>query len=572
MNVAPQTVSQLHFTSWRSVRIGGFNLREMSSAGSGVSWRCATGLAYDDRGTATATERIVQEGGLPVEDLEEHIRHVSFAPHGIRLAAQPPTRIKFTDRLGMPTEGWPGPLTILFDEGRYKCWHTFLPDIPSDQRPVEYPWHGFNHYLCYAESTDGFNWTKPKLGLVKHNGRRDNNILMTPYVLEGRPRGMFGPNVFVDPHGDAAERYKMVYFARFTEAEVVAFVKKHPGHHDVMAYSAGYWGCPEGPAFGIAGAVSPDGTHWQPLDEPLLIHHSDTVPNATFDPQLGRYVCYMRMWPRPTQSPESPGIIGRRSVGRSTSADFRQWSQPELLLNAGADVAPSMLYYGPGHTWLPGSDTEQVLFVNRWKQDDDTMDLSLFATPDGWTWSPVPGGESFIAPGAIGTWEGSCIFGGAQLIELPGARWALPYMGMPIPHKYPRINSTKRRLHPGVEAHRGYAVWPKGRLVALECPDEGAFATVAVKPAGARLFLNAAVEPAGFIKVGLRQLAGGTNRLPESAPIPGRAAADCDVIWGRDDLEIPVTWKGEDQLRADGQPVVVSFQLRRAKLFGLSYR
>ena len=145
-------------------------------------------------------------------------------------------------------------------------------------------------------------------------------------------------------------------------------------------------------------------------------------------------------------------------------------------------------------------------------------------------------------------------------------------MGIPIPHKYPRVAVAQRKLHTGVEAHRGYAIWPKGRLVALDCPDEGSFATVAIQPSGDKLFLNAIVEPAGYIKVGLRKLTNTDNPYHRSSEIVGRTPADCDVIWGRDALEIPVTWKGEDQMRADGHAVVVSFQLRRAKLFGLSFR
>ncbi len=563
-------VSHIYFTSWRHVRIGGFNLDEMSSAGAGFGWFCTHGRAYDDSGTPTnAASRIVHEGRVPLEVAENGIRFVAHAPHGVRLVAQPPTRIKFTDRLGLDPTGWPGPLTILADEGKYKCWYTILPPASPMVQPLF--GHGGGHHLCYAESADGFNWTKPKLGLVEYDGSRANNILLSPYMPDGRPRGMFGPNVFIDPHGDPAERYKLAYFARFTEDEAAAYAQKYPDT-DVMSYAGGYWGRREGPAYGIAGAVSPDGIQWRRLEDPMLIHHSDIIVNASFDAPRGKYVCYLRMWPTPEESPESHGVIGKRSVGRTTSANFRHWAEPEVIINTGADTSPSVLYYGAGHSWLPGCDNQQVMFVNRWLQEDDTMDLSLFSTPDGWAWSRVPGGDPVVGPGQIGTWEGGYIYGGAQLVELPGARWALPYSGYPIGHKYPRLDPAKRKLHSGVATDRGYALWPKGRLVALECPDEGAFATVAVKPAGARLFLNATVEPAGYIKVGLRKLSGGTDRIAASADIPHRTAQDCDVIWGKDDLEIPVAWKGEDNLRADGQPIVVTFQLRRAKLFGLHFR
>src|SRR5680860_12066 len=34
------------------------------------------------------------------------------------------------------------------------------------------------HYYCYAESTDGINWTKPNLGLYEFNGSKENNIIL----------------------------------------------------------------------------------------------------------------------------------------------------------------------------------------------------------------------------------------------------------------------------------------------------------------------------------------------------------------------------------------------------------
>ena len=72
--------------------------------------------------------------------------------------------------------------------------------------------------------------------------------------------------------------------------------------------------------------------------------------------------------------------VRRRAVGRATSADFRNWTKPEVLLSAAAYDPPSVLYYNAGHTWLPGGHHQQVMFVNYWKQADDTMDLRLFST------------------------------------------------------------------------------------------------------------------------------------------------------------------------------------------------
>ena len=552
MKPSDQTIGNIYFTSWQYVRIGAAG-GKMSSGGSGVSWVGADG-------------RILRPGCDAIfsgEDdcylsstkyLDSEIRYVSYCPRGIRLVAQKPTRVKFTDPLGMDREASPVPANIVFDQGKYKCWYSFLPE----KKPTTEPFHHFNQHICYAESTDGFNWTKPNLGLFEHEGSRDNNIVLTPY--EPYARNVHCPGVFVDDYGDPNERYKMAYWGSFSEEHCTKYRKEHPEHFETWKFGTGKG------AWGLAGATSPDGIHWTLRDEPLMVHFTDMIwASLSYDPRRQHYICYHRSYATNPASPEGFGAISRRSVARSTSTDFRYFGDTDLLLSTGADVCPSHVFYQPSQTWLPGcAGDQQVMFVCRWKQENDVEDICLYSTLDGWTWSAVPDGSPILEAGKPGTWEGSYVVTGGYIIELPGDRWALPYQGFPIPHKYPRIDPDKRTLHTGVEAGRGYAVWPAGRLVAMECPEVGEFETVAVNPAGDTLTINAEVDPAGYIKVGVK-LIGGQD-------VPGRTVEDCDMIWGNDGLQIPVTWKGQANLNAGGQPVVLSFKLCRTKLFGLSFR
>ncbi len=109
----------------------------------------------------------------------------------------------------------------------------------------------------------------------------------------------------------------------------------------------------------------------------------------------------------------------------------------------------------------------------------------------------------------------------------------------------------------------GIATWPKGRLVALQCDEEGEFATVAVLPRGDRIRLNASVKPTGHIRVAVR-------RFGTSDDIPGRTFDDADRIVG-DGLGLPVTWQGEAGLKHQGDAVILRFQLRQAKLYGVEF-
>lgn len=517
-------IANMYFTSWQFVRPGGFRWAD------------------------------VRDQDLPTwgERGDKGARFVPDAPHGVRLVAQKPERVKLDNPLGEDPAGMPGALTILFHDGRYKCWYTVHPKSDEGE-PV--PLRGHNHYLCYAESKDAFAWRKPKLGLFPQKSSGENNIVFPPNM--GSPhRGLHGQGVFLDAHGPADERFKMIYLGHFSAEEAAAYRAKYPNEIDPMAV----W--EDGSAWGLAGAVSPDGIRWKALPEPMRIQHADTLNVACYDPQRKQYVCYARTWVKDPRSLEGFGAIGRRAVARAVSDDFRHWRNFEVLLNTGADLPPSHVWYGSGKTCLPGQPDQQVMFSYRWKLEDDTIDVELLSSPDGWTWSLVPDGP-VLPPGKPGTWEGGYVVPCGEFIELPDGRWALPYNGYPILHKYPRVEPQRRKRYPGVAAGRGYAIWPKGRLVALQADDEGEFGTIGVVPAGERVFLNASVASDGFIKVGAQ--------VPHK-DIPNRALSDCDAIRGRDALEIPVTWKGEDKVDHHGDPVILRFQLKKARIFGAHFR
>src|SRR5262249_25592339 len=91
--------------------------------------------------------------------------------------------------------GAPG---VMFDEGRYRCWYYVA--VKGEQVKLTFDQgRGMEiggASLAYAESNDGWNWTKPKRN-TKLSG--DTNLL-TPYCNSGI--------VFRDDHGPAEERYK----------------------------------------------------------------------------------------------------------------------------------------------------------------------------------------------------------------------------------------------------------------------------------------------------------------------------------------------------------------------------
>jgi hypothetical protein len=82
-------------------------------------------------------------------------------------------------------------------------------------------------------------------------------------------------------------------------------------------------------------------------------------------------------------------------------------------------------------------------------------------------------------------------------------------------------------------------------------------------PPGEKIRLNATVKPTGYIKVAIRLYGAGSD-------VSGRSFEDTDRMIG-DNLAMPVTWNSETTLKHNGTPVVLRFQLKQAKLYGIEF-
>ena len=447
-------------------------------------------------------------------------------PRGIRLRAQPAVR---TGQIFKPEKPWEqsdagfSVSTVIQDGTTYKAW-------------------GGNFYF---ESTDGMNWRRPDLGLVERDGSRKNNLLENGVGT-----------VFKDPAGPESERYKWVNDGDITKEQLEVFKTKRPDAWDQRAFREDV-----GRVFGVFGGVSSDGLRWTRLEDPLVVEHSDTQNTAYFDERLRKYVIYTRNYmigPRSENAGElgfrSWWDAGRRSIGRTESDNFREFPLSEVIMEPSSDMAPHDLLYTNCKTTIPGAPDQHLMFPAIWHAAaDDTTSIALASSHDGKLWSFVPGGP-VLETAPFGEWDGGCVFSHPNLIELPNGDWALPYTGFIYPHKYPR---GKWKLA------TGYALWPKGRLVALEAPEYGEFATVAIVPPGRKLRVNALTMRGGSVLV---EVCGLDRNL-----LDGRSFADAKPIVG-DQQAAPAVWKGQDDLgHKDGTAIVLRFRLDRAKLFGLEF-
>lgn len=146
--------------------------------------------------------------------------------------------------------------TVLHDEGRFRLWHYAAS-------PAEQPGMLHEGPVCYAESDDGLEWTRPHLGQVEFKGSRDNHAIALPGTAT---EGSFIVKDDDDPDPD--RRYKMVYEVK----------------------------SPRFASYTVRTATSPDGIHWTagpdlPLKEGIepcsfYRYNGLYIINAQFAPSL----------------------------------------------------------------------------------------------------------------------------------------------------------------------------------------------------------------------------------------------------------------------------------------------
>ncbi len=452
-------------------------------------------------------------------------------PYGVRIRTEPAQRrgpVVVPDR---PWEKGGRGLAfgcVLMDGGRFRAWGA-CPAGP-----------------CLWESVDGVTWSRPGLGIKEHEGRGDTNLLDTSVGA-----------VFVDTSAAADERYKSVTLGTVSAEEHAAFRTKHPGRWQTRAYRKDV-----GHVYALRGHASPDGVRWRTLPEPLSLEHSDTQIVAYRDTRLGKYVIYTRSYMIGPRSPRAQGenIVwwggdaggpGRRSIGRIESADFSAFPVSDVIMIPGADLRPDDVLYTNCRTCIPGAAEHHLMFPAIWHTYDDTTTTVVASSHDGRVWQFVPG-SPVLETAPFGAWDGGCHFAQPDLVELPIGDFALPYTGYDVPHKYPR---GQFNFAPGL------AVWPKGRIVALEAEQAGEFATVGIMPPTRRVQVNAVTKRGGSLLMEAADMSG--------RPIPGRAFADAIPIIG-DRFRHTVAWKDGDTLPTDAG-VILRFRMDQVKLYGLDF-
>jgi len=438
--------------------------------------------------------------------------------------------------------------TVLFDQGKFRMWYNVTGKGKVD--------HGdgvkrSELFVCYAESTDGVHWHKPIVGLIEHNGSKQNNIL-APSDPGAR---IGGASVFRDDHGPAAERYKLWTKYYPSEAEEARGIKR-----------------------GSYAMVSPDGLRWKMLGKdrgyPLRRGQASDSQNICFwDDDLNKYIGFVRM------KKMGPEPRDRTCwVGLMTSKNFENWTRAEDIFYADEQMPvpggkpgwlPVVDLYTPGGMKVPGVPDAYILLPTpyyHWREDDfpetdegtfpSTIDVALATSRDrvNW-WQPSPADcEPFLRLGPDGTASSGMIFANPWPIVVDDEIWFY-YAGL-------------GRSHGGGSQSYGSGIF-RARLrrdgfVSVDAGYRGGeFTTPPVKFKGKRLELNLDGSAGGWLQVEIQSADG--------KPLQGYKLSDSDTIRGNN-LAKTITWKDNpDASKLAGQPVRLRFVMRSMKLYAFGF-
>lgn len=392
-----------------------------------------------------------------------------------------------------------GQPTVMLEEGRYRAWYDAYAEDSQDQAP--------GPRLCYAESQDGRNWTKPELGLVPFRGTTANNI-----VFPDKPIAYRGGTVFYDSEAAVAERYKLVGVG----------------------------------SDGLEGAVSSDGVHWFHVGTILRGVEVDGKCTCFLDPRLRRYVLYCQSW-----TGGEPGK-GSVAIGRSESTEFRSFTSPKIVFQLDAEESKHRDLRSATATMYSRAGNAYFLFPAIVDRRSAAFDVQLAVSRDGVKWAryrePV-----WIPRGMNGELDSMCVFPSSGCVA----------RGDELVFHYAASSTSLDKLASPGGQKAGVITRAIGRLdgfVSADAPETGGtLTTIPLTFVGDRLEVNAT----GRLRVALLDRQG--------RPVAGHTLDECDIIDGDSVRHVVKWKGKTSVSAFCGQLVQLQFELQRASLYAFQF-
>ncbi|WP_372934567.1 hypothetical protein [Mariniphaga sediminis] len=419
-----------------------------------------------------------------------------------------------------PWEGnFSGYSTIIKDGGLYRAYYRGVREAGKDGNE--------NEVTCYAESKDGIHWEKPKLGLFEINGTKENNIILANAAPVTHN---FSPFLDTNPNVDKNQKYKALGGTSKT---------------------------------GLIAYVSADGIRWRKLKEDAVFKNGvfDSQNVAFWSESENQYVCYFRIWSDGGFSEYK----GYRTVGRTTSKDFVNWTEPVKMTFGNTPMehlytqqtspyfrAPH-IYVAIGGRFMPG---RQVLTEEQAKSFNvdpgyfkDCSDAVFMTSRGGSVYDRIFM-EAFIRPGiGLDNWVSRSNYPALNVVQTGPEEMS--------------IYVNQDYAQPTAHLHR-YSLRIDG-FASLSAPYKGGeFVTKPFTFSGDELEINYSTSAAGEIKFEIQD--------QDGKPIPGYTLEDSQVIIGNEISRI-VSWKDSGNLKKLNSKIVrLRVYMKDADLFSIRFK
>ncbi|HWS01552.1 MAG TPA: hypothetical protein VN249_13105 [Prolixibacteraceae bacterium] len=416
-----------------------------------------------------------------------------------------------------PWEGvFCGYCTIIQDGERYLVYYRGLPTAGKDGTDEE--------TTCIAVSDDGIHWQKPDLGLFMIKGSLDNNVIL---ANDAPSSHNFSPFLDRNPDRNPDQKYKAL---------------AGEGKSGLRAY------------------VSPDGIHWKKLrKEAVLTGYPFDSQNVSFWSESEQcYLCYFRTW-------TGGGYQGIRSVSRTTSVDFINWTRPVAM--SFGDTTPEHLYtqqtspyfraphiyVAIGGRFMPNRMVLTEEQAKKLQVDPgyfkDCSDAYLMTTRGGSIYDRTFM-EAFIRPGiGMGNWVSRSNYPVLNVVQTGPEE-----MSVYVNQDYAQPTAHIRRYSLRLDGFTSLSASYKG----------GEMISRPFTFSGHELEINYSTSAAGSVRIELQD----ENGLP----IPGFTLNDSQEVIGNEISRI-VQWNGQSDLQSLISKVVrLRIQMKDADLFSLRFK
>lgn len=406
--------------------------------------------------------------------------------------------------------------TVIKDGDLYRLYYRGIREVGNDGSESE--------VTCYAESRDGKVWVKPELGIHNVDGTERNNVILANAAPVTHN---FAPFMDKNPDAKSSERYK-----------ALGGIKKS----------------------GLKAYASSDGIHWKILtDKPVITEGDFDSQNVAFwSESEKKYICYLR------SSAITSDKKKYRSVSRTTSTDFINWTKPEPMQFGDAPYdhlytqqtspyyrAPQ-IYMAIGARFMPGrqvvSDEQAVALNVNPKYYKDCSD-AIFMTTRGGNSYDRTFLESIIRPEiGLENWVSRSNYPALNIVETGNNEMSV-YVNESYAQEGAHLKRYAMRIDGLVSLHAGI--------------KEGSIITKPILFDGKELEINYSTSAAGFVKVEVLDADGKV--------ISGFSKNEAREIIGNEIKKI-VDWKSNQFLSSfTGKPIRLKFYLKDADLFSFKF-